>query len=380
MPNIIWQIYPLGFTGAPVRPSEGERETTPRLRHICNWLDYAAEIGADTILLNPIFESATHGYDTIDHRKIDTRLGTDEDFDHLVKVCREKNLELVLDGVFNHVAESHELATAGHVSGGDFEGHSDLLELDHSSPEVEDYVVDVMCHWLERGISGWRLDAVYATDPEFFARVTTRVRERFPHAWFVGEMIHGDYNDYVAKAHLDSITQYELWKAIWSSIKDRNFYELEWTLKRNAELTFTPMTFVGNHDTTRIASQVGEHGAAIAAVLLYTLPGIPAIYYGDEQGFTGVKEERVGGDDAVRPTVPGSPEELHEIGKWMYALHEQLGRRRQAQPWIKDAQVEITDIDNAVLAYRVFDENNSMNVRVELDPPRAEIDGESVGL
>lgn len=380
MPSIIWQIYPLGFTGAPVRPTDDERTTTPRLRHICNWLDYAHDIGAETILLNPIFESKTHGYDTVDHLRIDTRLGSDEDFDHLVNVCREKGLELVLDGVFNHVADNHPLARAGHVSGSDFEGHGDLKELDHTSREVEDYVVKVMCHWLERGISGWRLDAVYATDPEFFGRVTSRVRERFPHAWFVGEMIHGDYNDYVARAHLDSITQYELWKAIWSSIKDTNFFELEWTLRRNAELRFTPMTFVGNHDTTRIASQVGEHGAALAAVLLYTLPGIPAIYYGDEQAFTGVKEEKLGGDDAVRPTFPDSPADLHEVGEWVYELHRRLGERRNAQPWVKDAQVEILSVDNAELRYRVHDDTHSMEVLAQLDPPYAEIDGEPVGL
>ena len=66
-------------------------------------------------------------------------------------------------------------------------------------------------------------------------QVLPRVRERFPDAYIVGEMIHGDYSAYVAQGQLDSVTQYELWKAIWSSLNDHNLHELDWTLGRNNE-------------------------------------------------------------------------------------------------------------------------------------------------
>ena len=92
-----------------------------------------------------------------------------------------------------------------------------------------------MNHWLGRGAGGWRLDAAYAVPPGFWAKVLPAVRESFPSAWFLGEMIHGDYAAYAEESGLDSITQYELWKAIWSSLNDRNFFELDHALGRHNE-------------------------------------------------------------------------------------------------------------------------------------------------
>src|SRR5699024_6119181 len=126
-----------------------------------------------------------------------------------------------------------------------------------------------------------------------------RVRERFPHVYVVGEVIHGDYPDIVTGSGMDSVTQYELWKAVWSSINDRNFHELEWALRRHGDFlqTFVPQTFVGNHDVTRIASQIVDPGNLLhAVVILFTVGGCPSVYYGDDQGYHGVKEERLGGD------------------------------------------------------------------------------------
>src|SRR5690606_5779616 len=153
-----------------------------------------------------------------------------------------------------------------------------------------------MLHWLRRGISGWRLDAAYAVVPSFWAKVLPRVRSEFPDAWFVGEVIHGDVVAIVEQSGLDSLTQYELWKATWSSLKDGNFFELDWCLQRHNELlkTFVPQTFVGNHDVTRIATTLEAPRAALAHVVLFTVAGIPSVYYGDEQAFHGTKSERVG--------------------------------------------------------------------------------------
>ena len=267
---IWWHVYPLGAAGAPIRGDQAREAADPgehRLLRLIPWLDYAVELGCSGVLLGPIFESASHGYDTLDHMAIDRRLGSEEDFEAFMAACRERGLNVMLDGVFNHVAATHpraeELALRLPDGGlACWEGHSELLTLDHSKPAVVDFVADIMLHWLRKGIAGWRLDVAYAVPPRFWAETIGRVRGEFPNALFLGEVIHGDYAQIVADGRLDTVTQYELWKAIWSSIKDVNFWELAWALDRQAELCrdFVPQTFVGNHDVTRIASQIGETG------------------------------------------------------------------------------------------------------------------------
>nr|BFE80639.1 hypothetical protein GCM10020093_032400 [Planobispora longispora] len=177
-----------------------------------------------------------------------------------------------------------------------------------------DHVVRVMDHWLGRGASGWRLDAAYAVPPDFWRRALERVRPRHPDAWFAGEVLHGDYAAYVGESGLDSVTQYELWKAIWSSLNDGNFYELAWALERHNGFlkTFAPLTFTGNHDVTRLASRLADArhlGHALA--VLFTVGGVPSVYSGDEQGFHGVKEERAAGTTRSARRFPpprtGSP-------------------------------------------------------------------------
>lgn len=373
---IFWQVYPLGFTGAPVRPSgDHERVLTHRLRHLTGWLDRATELGANGLLLGPIFGSSTHGYDTTDHFSIDPRLGDEADFDALVAACRERGINLVLDGVFNHVGDQHPLFQTALQEGPDspearlfridwtqqppraanFEGHGSLVALNHDEPAVVELVADVMLHWLRRGIMGWRLDAAYSVPPEFWRGVLDRVRPEFGEAWFVGEMIHGDYADYVARSGLDSITQYELWKSIWSSLKDTNFFELDWTLQRhNAWLdTFTPQTFVGNHDVTRLATLVGRELVPAALAILFTVGGIPSVYYGDEQGYQGTKFDRLGGDDEVRPTYPPTPAELSALGDDVFRLHQQLIGLRRRKPWLVHARTEKVELRNEFYHYRV---------------------------
>src|SRR4029077_4591376 len=140
----------------------------------------------------------------------------------------------------------------------------------HENPEVVDYVVDVMTHWLQRGADGWRLDAAYAVPQQFWAATLPTVRERFPDSWFVGELIHGDYAGVVDAARFDSATQYELWKAIWSCLNDGNFPELDWGLQRHNELPapFPPPALNGNHERPRIASQLENHNHLAHALVI----------------------------------------------------------------------------------------------------------------
>ena len=352
---IWWHVYPLGFVGA--EPALAGADPPSRdLQTLSGWLDHLLALGCNGLALGPVFTSATHGYDTVDYFRIDPRLGDNADFDTLVAACRKRGIRVLLDGVFNHAGRDFTPVREALAQGSDsdagrwirwsdghpyfFEGHDQLITLNHEALPVQDFVADVMAHWLDRGIDGWRLDAAYTVPPEFWAAVLPRVRQRFPDAWFVGEMIHGDYRDYVHRSGLDSVTQYELWKAIWSSLADRNFWELDWTLGRHRDVLaeLLPLTFLGNHDVTRIASRITDpRHLAHAIALLFFLPGVPSIYYGDEYGMHAVKEDRVGGDDAIRPEMPESPLQVAGTDHDVWSVYQRMISVRRRFPWLTRA-------------------------------------------
>jgi cyclomaltodextrinase len=175
------------------------------------------------------------------------------------------------------------------------------------------------------------------------------VRETHPDAYIVGEVIHGDYAGIVRDTSMDAVTQYELWKAIWSALNDRNLFELAHALERHNRFldTFVPLTFVGNHDVTRIASRLkDDRHLPHALAILFTCGGTPSIYAGDEQAFRGVKEERVGGDDAVRPTFPPTPTALAPCGWSTYRLHQCLIGLRRRYPWLHRARTQQVHLTN----------------------------------
>ncbi|MFE1646433.1 alpha-amylase family glycosyl hydrolase [Microbacterium sp. P01] len=376
---IWWHVYPLGFTGAYPDPEDGGDHGLDR---IVPWLDHLVELGLSGLALGPIFASATHGYDTLDFDVVDARLGGDEAFDRLVAECRRRGIRILLDGVFNHVAPA--FAHQGWIRRGadgepeTFEGHGGLLELDHDDPDVADAVVEVMSRWLERGADGWRLDAAYAVDPRFWARVLPRVRERHPSAWFTGEVIHGDFGAFVTAATVDSVTQYELWQGIWHAISDRNLFELAHAIERdNAMLdVFVPTTFLGNHDVTRLSSAIGADFVPHAVALLCTLAGTPMIYAGDEDGLTGVKEERFGGDDAVRPAFADAApaaDALSPAARALRTVHHDLLSLRRQHAWLHSARTDVIDVTNTSIVLRTATADDGVVTALNLADGQVEL-------
>ena len=403
---IWWHVYPLGFVGAEREAADlPEGRVEHRLGRLGGWLDHLVSLGCNGLLLAPVFASATHGYDTVDYLRIDPRLGDDADFDALVTACHERGVRVLLDGVFNHAGRgfapvARALAegpgspdaewvkqlydTDGVITADYFEGHDTLVTLNHASPKVQDFVRDVLLHWLRRCIDGWRLDAAYAVPPAFWAAVLPAVRAEFGDAWFVGEMIHGDYVSYVEQSGIDSVTQYELWKAVWSSLDTVNLHELEWTLGRHAEFVghFVPMTFVGNHDTTRVASQIHDHRHwPHAAALLGFLPGVPCVYYGDEFGLEAVKEDRPDGDDAVRPALPAERGQFADPHPEIEEVYRRVFSLRRRHPWLVDAVTSTEQVTNTHLLVhaRARTGEGALTLALNLgDAPYAAPTGESV--
>jgi cyclomaltodextrinase / maltogenic alpha-amylase / neopullulanase len=399
---IWWQVFPLGFVDAEPALAAIDGSVRHRLDRIADWLDYAVELGASGLALGPVFAAETHGYDTVDHSRVDPRLGDADDLARLFAAAHARGLRVLLDGVFNHVGRAfpafvrvleqgptapeagwfrlswpHGTAPGTEPDYDTFEGHRGLVALDHGNPAVEDHVADVMCFWLDAGADGWRLDAAYAVPAEFWSAVLPRVRARHPDAYVVGEVIHGDYRGIVERSGVDAVTQYELWKAVWSSLTDRNLHELAWALQRHNDFlaSFVPLTFVSNHDVTRIASALpDDRHLPHALAILLTVGGTPSIYYGDEQAFRGVKEHREGGDDAIRPTFPADgPQGLSAWGWPTYRLHQQLIGLRRRHAWLHRATTTPIELQNRRAVLESTDGEHRLLLALNLDDDAAEL-------
>lgn len=385
--EIWYHLYPLGFLGAEERnpaPGAVDGPISHRLADLVGWLDHLVELGVTGLLLGPVFESGSHGYDVVDPFRIDRRLGNEADLVGLIDECRQRSLRVGLDVVFHHVGRDHpffvdvlahgrESARSGwfHIDfdrpGDDgfryakFEGHGQLVKLNHGNDQVLDWAVEVARYWLDRGVDALRLDAAYAIPAGFLATFESRVRALRPDLLRIGEVIHGDYVAIAKASRLTSVTQYELWKAIWSSLNERNFYELAHALERHIDFCrhFVPWNFVGNHDTTRIASTLSDRRhLPHALAILFTLPGLPAVYAGDEQGAEGRKYDRDGGDAEIRKPLPYRPGELAGDSLLIWQLHRELIAVRRARPWLADGALKVTQLSNRSMAFEVRSQTN----------------------
>ena len=328
---VFYHIYPIGMTGAPRTNTFEAGEH--RLNKLLDWLPHIKAIGCDAIYIGPLFESVAHGYETADYKKLDSRLGDNNDFINFVKVCHESGIKVIVDGVFNHVGREffafkdlkeyrensayrdwfkniHFDWNNDYNDGlyyDSWDGHGTLVNLNHQNPAVREYFLDVARFWIsEFDIDGIRLDAADVLDFTFMRElrsVTDSCRQDF---WLLGEVIHGDYTRWVNNEMLHSVTNYWLHKALYSGHNDHNYFEIAHTVKRCTDMGMhianAFYNFVDNHDVARIITKLNNKAHFFPVhVLLYTLPGKPSIYYGSEFAIEGEKKPYA--DEILRPEL-----------------------------------------------------------------------------
>ncbi|MDR2546503.1 MAG: alpha-glucosidase C-terminal domain-containing protein [Lachnospiraceae bacterium] len=326
--SIFYQIYPLGFCAAPF---ENDGIFVNRIDKISDWIPHMKRLGVDAVYLSPLFESDTHGYNTRDYQKVDTRLGSNSDFRRICEKLHENDIRIVLDGVFNHVGRGFApfldvIANREHsrylswfninLDGNSnyddglwyegWEGHYDLVKLNLRHPEVEEMIFAAVRMWVEEfDIDGLRLDVAYCLDEGFLRNLRRFCEQLKPDFFILGEMLHGDYSRLVNSEMLHSATNYECYKGLFSSFNSANMFEIihsllrqfgseNWTLYKGLHM----FSFVDNHDVSRIASQLeNENHLPLIYALCFAMPGIPCVYYGSEWGAKGDKKD---GDPSLR--------------------------------------------------------------------------------
>lgn len=324
---VFYHIYPLGLLGA--EKTNTLTETAHRLTELESWIPHISDLNGSAIYIGPLFESCTHGYDTKDFRLVDRRLGSNEDFARFVRLCHENGIRVVVDGVFNHtgreffafqdIREKREASPYkdwyrgvnfgwGSPLGDPFgyeawQGHFELPCLNLRNPEIRQYLFDSIQFWVDNfNIDGIRLDCANVLDFGFMKELREKTSAMKPDFWLMGEVIHGEYNRWVNPEMLHSVTNYELHKALYSGHNDHNYFEIAHNVRRLEAVGRSLYTFVDNHDEDRIASKLNNLANLFPVYqLLFTLPGIPSVYYGSEWGIEG-KRSRTS-DEVLRPAL-----------------------------------------------------------------------------
>lgn len=351
---VFYHIYPLGLCGCP---HDNNGETGAHFDKLNEWAEHAKRIGCNAIYIGPLFESGSHGYDTTDYRLVDRRLGTNDDIKQFVKNCHANDVKVIVDGVFNHtgrdffafqdIKQNRENSRYKDwycnvnfwgnneyndgFSYDNWGGYNLLAKLNLWNPEVKNYHLETVKFWVDEfDIDGIRLDAADVLDFGFMKELRSFCNGVKPDFWLMGEVIHGDYSRWANNDMLHSVTNYELHKGLYSGHNDHNYFEIAHTIKRLNGIVGDKKlyTFCDNHDVARIYSKLNNKAHMYnVAILVYTVPGIPSIYYGSEFGIPGNKEN--GSDWNLRPDLNLADfDEKDELP----ALYTTLGHLKQRFP------------------------------------------------
>lgn len=400
---VFYHIYPLGLCGC-AHENTGTSES--HFGQLKEWAAHAARINCTAIYIGPLFESAGHGYETTDYRKVDCRLGTNDDFKEFVAYCHEIGLHVIVDGVFNHVGREffafqdvqEKRESSPYCSwfcnlnfGGNNEyndgfsydnwgGYNLLVKLNQQNPEVQNYLFDAIRFWIsEFDIDGIRLDAADVLDHGLMHNMRQLTDSLKPDFWLMGEVIHGDYSRWVNDQMLHSVTNYELHKGLYSGHNDHNYFEIAHSIKRLLGICgdFRLYTFMDNHDVERIYSKLtNKEHMFLVTLLNYTVYGIPSLYYGSEFGIEGRKEN--GSDWNLRPCLDLRDYENAEKENVITALCKKLGQCKKDYPELTEGRYQELVLTNRQFAYgRILNDtavvvvlnNDDASATVEINAP-----------
>lgn len=328
--SIFYQFYTLGFCNAP---KENDGAVVSRILKVKEWTKHLKKLNVNAVYFSPVFQSDIHGYDTKDYSIIDFRLGENKDFAFICRYLKENSIKVIIDGVFNHVGrgfwafydvklngihskykdwfyinfDSNSTYNDGFSYEG-WEGHYELVRLNLNNEEVAGHIFSCVRLWIEEfDIDGIRLDVAYSLSEDFMKSLRIFCDSLKKDFFLLGEMLFGDYKKIVNNEMLNSATNYECYKGLYSSFNDMNMFEINYSLNRqfsNEDFAIYKnlhlFTFSDNHDVTRIASILhNKKHIPLVYGMLFTIPGIPCIYYGSEWGELGIKEKE--SDDSLRP-------------------------------------------------------------------------------
>lgn len=400
--RVFYNIFTLGFCDV-LEPSRIYEEKN-RLIKIEEWIPHLKKMSINAIYFGPVFESSYHGYDTRDYLNIDKRLGTNEDFKDLCKKLHENDIKIVLDGVFNHVGREFwafkDIQKNGRnskycswFSGLNFDSRSpmgdefnyeswngcyDLVKLNLWNREVVEYLLHAVKFWIDEfDIDGLRLDAADKIIFDFFKELKIFTEKKKDNFWLMGEIIHGDYNRWANKESLDSVTNYECYKGIYSSHNDKNYFEIAYSLNRmfgNGGIykDLCLYNFVDNHDVNRLAStlKIQEYLYNVYTIL-YTMPGVPSIYYGSEYGIKAVKGDKT--DLPLRPSVD-EIENYEDKNNELFDHIEKLGRIRAVSEALKNGNYEQVIIKNEQYVFSRTSKNDKIYIVLNLSDKESYLD------
>lgn len=372
-----YHVYPLGLCGAPLH-NFAESPVQSRLNTLTAWVPYLQELGVNGLYIGPLWESSSHGYDTINYHLLDRRLGHNTDFQALVQKCHTANIRVVVDAVFNHVGREcfafrslkqfeakspyknwfENLRLGQRNARGDrftyegWKGHDDLVKLNLKNPEVRQFFFELVRYWIYTfDIDGLRLDAADCMDLDFLEALKTFCKSLKPDFWLMGEVVMGDYR----KWKLDAITNYELYDSFHKSHNEQDYHRLAQTLNRQFGPTgvYTNQglfNFVDNHDVNRIASQLQTVAHLYPLyLLLFTLPGTPCIYYGSEVGLEGKRLRW--SDRPLRPFFP-HPKNLNEVPHQSLRRHiQQWSTLRQKHPALRTGSYQTLHVEKQLICF-----------------------------
>ena len=393
--GVFYHMYPLGMTGAPKH--NDATEVTNRFEELDKWISHIRSLGANAIYIGPLFESTSHGYDTRDYKLVDRRLGDNGSFRKFVDQCHQEGIKVVVDGVFNHTGREFfafkdiqekrwDSAYKDWYKGVNFDwqspcgdsfgyeawqGHFELPCLNLFNPDVRSYLFDVIRFWIDEfDIDGIRLDCANVLDFNFMKEMRSQTEAMKEDFWLMGEVIHGDYSRWVNNEMLHSVTNYELHKSLYSGFNDHNFFEIAHNVRRLEAIGRQLYTFVDNHDEDRIATKLNlrEHLFPIY-LCLFTLPGIPSVYYGGEWGIEGKRTNT--SDEALRPAI--SIEQEGELHCELTDLIAQLGQIHSQQEPLHTGRYQELLLTNRQYAFARHGEDSVIITAVNNDDEPAEL-------